>query len=566
MIRRIFATIFFLAILFFWGARPALADESYSAENYNVTIVMLADGTLNVTETIFFRFGDESFTYVFRELELANLDKIDQVQASMDGQALPLGTQAGEVEIEYGKPIKVTWHFAPTSNSTHEFTLLYRVQGAIRKEATADVLIWRAIPEAHEYTIEHSLIRVEYPEAITPQNTPVLSGVSTESEAGHRAVVFTTQPIDADTAVDIEAHFPPGSLASQPPAWQTQQEKTDRQVFRALPFGLGAAGLTGLMGLISILLLAGGFRRQPGAVMMRQPGSTPPRSIPPALAAHLANKGTTYLGTLFDLARRGVVRIEEGPKKWGSRTFQIVHLQANEPLAPHEQVFVESIFRKAKEDRVDLSEISSLAYNSKFSEAINQELTAAGWRDPERITRRNRFLGLNSVVVVLGLLALGAGLLVGGISIANESELVIFAGVLTGTGAAASGIGVFGLLAAAFISTLSDEGVREAAARNGFAEVLHNLARGRGETTPELFERYLPFAAGFGIATEWAKHFQKMANLPLPAWFQGLQAGQDDGSFVVLLAAITSADSSVASATGSDAGSSASGGGASGAG
>lgn len=47
-------------------------------------------------------------------------------------------------------------HFSPTSDSTHEFTLVYRVLGAIRQEANADALIWRLIPEEHDYIIQRN--------------------------------------------------------------------------------------------------------------------------------------------------------------------------------------------------------------------------------------------------------------------------------------------------------------------------------------------------------------------------------------------------------------------------
>jgi hypothetical protein len=59
----------------------------------------------------------------------------------------------------------------------------------------------------------------------------------------------------------------------------------------------------------------------------------------------------------------------------------------------------------------------------------------------------------------------------------------------------------------------------------------------------------LPYVAAFGLATEWAKYFQKQTGVPVPGWFQGLQSSMDDGSFVAIFAAITSADSSASAAS-----------------
>jgi len=261
-----------------------------------------------------------------------------------------------------------------------------------------------------------------------------------------------------------------------------------------------------------------------------------------------------------------VLRIEEGPKKWGSRTFEVIRQPTSESLLPHEQIFLDALFHKAKNERVDLSKIASLASNGQFSQALDQELTTSGWRDAERSSRRGRFLAASVLGLVLGLAAMGAGLLIASFLSETQPAAVVIGAVLLGFGVAACGVGLLGLMVAALISTLSDEGARQASAWNSFAGYLRNITRGREPvTSPDLFERYLPYAAGLGIATEWAKFFQNQASTPIPEWFMSLQSGVEDGSFVAIMAAISSADSSASVSTGSDGGG-ASGGGSSGAG
>ena len=114
---------------------PALAGKDYSADRFDVDLTVQSDGSLLVRETVVFRFAGGPFTYAFRDLAYTEIDQIDRLQAGMDGVTLSQGTGPGQVEIVAARPLKVTWHFAPTSDSTHEFTLTYRVQGAIRKEA-----------------------------------------------------------------------------------------------------------------------------------------------------------------------------------------------------------------------------------------------------------------------------------------------------------------------------------------------------------------------------------------------------------------------------------------------
>jgi hypothetical protein len=416
-----------LALILF---SPALAKKSYQAERFDVTIAVQPDGTLNVTETIVFRFTGGPFTYVFRELVFNDLDEIDNLQASLDGQALAQRTTMG------------------------------------------------------------------------------------------------------------------------------------------IPFGLGAAALTTLLGVVGVIVAGRSFRRETAIFQnnVYQSLSAPPRAIPPALAAKLTGSGVPFLGTLFDLARRGVLRIEEGPKKWGSRTFEVIRQPTSERLQPHEQVFLDALFHKARNERVALSEIASLAYNGQFSQALDHELTTAGWRDAERSSRRGRFLVASVLGLLLGLAAMGVGFLIVSFLSETQPAALIVGAILLGVGVAACGVGILGLMVAALISTLSDEGAQQVSAWNSFAGYLRNITRGREpEASPDLFGRYLPYAAGMGLATEWAIFFQKQANVPIPEWLMSLQSGMEDSSFVAILAAISAADSSVSAATGGDGGG-ASGGGSSGAG
>ena len=130
--------------------------------------------------------------YVFRELAIERLDSLMVLEVSMDGAPLPEGAGVGQAEIAGADPVRVTWHFAPTSDSTHTFILRYRVQGAIETSPEGDRLRWFAIPPDHGYPIA----------------------------------------------------FPSGSLVSAPPEWQAREQRIVANALQALPFGLGTAVLT----------------------------------------------------------------------------------------------------------------------------------------------------------------------------------------------------------------------------------------------------------------------------------------------------------------------------------
>lgn len=77
---------------------------------------------------------------------------------------------------------------------------------------------------------------------------------------------------------------------------------------------------------------------------------------------------------------------------------------------------------------------------------------------------------------------------------------------------------------------------------------------------PDAFERYLAYAAAFGLGQEWVSYFQKMRGVSLPPWFHSLSA-----SFDPMLNLIDSM-LPISSSDGGDGGGGASGGGSSGAG
>lgn len=542
----------------------ALAGKDYKAERFDVLMDVQPDGSLLVTETVVFHFQGGPFTYVFREIERRNLDDLQILEVLLNGGTLPEGAEAGQAEIAGSDPVRVTWRFAPISDSTHEFILRYRVEGAIQTGVEGDLLRWIAIPADHDYRITTASTTLTYPAGVHLSEEPTLNRTfeTRRLNTGYR---LSVGQMEINENLILTARFPAGSLVSTPPDWQVRQEAADSNARRVLPLGLGTAVLTSLGGLAAVIAALRSFRRQGYVPMdpMRKITSLP-GEVPPAMAARLAGTGTPFLGTLFDLTRRGVLQFEEGPKQWGSRTFEVLLQSAAGQFEPHGHVFVEELFKK--KNRVPLSNIASLASTSRFTEALDSELTAAGWRDSDRVSQRTTFLWISALALVGGIVLAGAGLVLVNLPQVPLAWIVSIGAILIGAGVSLGAVGLFGLLAAGLTSVLSDEGERQADSWKRFNQYLHNITRDREPvTSPDLFERFLPYAAGLGMATEWAKFFQKQANIPIPEWFLSLQSGMDDGSFVAILAVISAADSSASAASGSDGGG-ASGGGSSGAG
>src|SRR5215472_6200591 len=162
----------FSLVMLLLAQRQAVPTKEYSADRFDVSIAVQEGGSLIVTEAVTFKFVGGPFTFVFREIPTDKTDGISILSASMDDQTMQQGTGAGQVEIAYGNPVKVTWHFAPLSDQTHTFVLTYKVLGVFQKESDADVLNWEALPTNYDYVIRSSAIGVSYPDMAILIGTP----------------------------------------------------------------------------------------------------------------------------------------------------------------------------------------------------------------------------------------------------------------------------------------------------------------------------------------------------------------------------------------------------------
>lgn len=539
-------------VLLVWLAVPlsALAAKDYRAERFDMDVAIQTDGSVLVTQTIVFRFSGGPFTYAFQEVVTSYTDGVTDIAASMDGDPLPPGKEAGQVEIRGSNPIRVTWHFAPTSDSTHTFVLTYRARGVIRQEPGADRLLWQVISDKHDYPIDASRVTVTYPARAVLLDSPTVTAGQAQVESDREQVIFTAAQLGENDPLQIELRFAPGSLISVPPQWQASRIAANRLAPLSL-VGALALLLGGSAGLAFYTARAG--RRSPAtAYAPAYRPTTPPAAEPPALAGVLASGSgevgwAQALGTLFDLGRRGVITIEQDPeRKWYRRyNFTLRLLTIPDDLRPHERGLLELLFsdKRGRHDSLPLSELSTKATSQlkKFTEPLKEELRLAGVLSPERKQVKNRL-----IFIGIGLM-ISAALVIPVLAVAMLGQFgpwpLLFSASL------------FMLSLVAFVmggamSALSDEASQQALLWKGFADYLKTATKGKEIIAAELFEAYLPYAAAFGLAEPWVKYFQKQGVTELPAWFHALAAAGDEGmaAFAAMITASHAADGSAAGA------------------
>jgi hypothetical protein len=561
MMRKLSITVLLVLMAAFFAAIPVQAEKSYYAERFDVYIDIQEDGSAIITETVDFDFEGDPFTFAFREISAEETDGLTFLDASMDGVPMPPGTQAGQVEVEPGNPLKVTWHFQPTSGSTHSFTVRYRADGVIRK-GDADTLIWRAVPDDHDYAISSSTITLTYPASAKLLAPPSLNRDFESSSDGNR-IVLTHGGLAEDEDLILTARFSPGSLTSTIPQWQGRAERTDAAVAQSLPVGFLAGLITLVFGGLGILQLARANGRDLtlGPVI---PRANPPSDLAPAVVGKLTGQSHTFMGAIFDLAERGVLEVEQEKSRWGMKNHVLVQKDPGLAWKPFEQRLLDALFKPGS-TRVNMNEAGTrLAMKSKLlDESLEQELVQRGWLDPERKTKRTWYSMFGLALMILSTIVFLLSVAGGGISFTQSPGWLPWVAILAGISVGVFIVSIPLLVYGATFSVLNSTGEQQSVLWKGFGEYLRRVSKGKEPAIgPDYFEKYLAYAAVFGVAKEWARHFQGIGGVSLPVWFHTMDGL--DGDFSAMVAVMAASDTAGAGADGGGGG--ASGGGSSGAG
>ena len=522
-----------LVVLFLGATAGTLHAKSYSADRFDSVIRVLPGGAIEVTETVVFRFEDGTFSHVFRELPIRRTDGIEVVSAGMDERELPLGTGTDQVEVRYRSPVRVTWRFAPTSGSTHTFTLRYIARGVVQQQAGRDVLAWRALPREHAYTIRSSAIEVSAP--VSPLQRPAVEQRRVEDltvDTADHIVRVNAQDIGKNGWVELTANYSAGAILTEPPRWQQAQIRV-REFAPRWVMGAIAVGLPGLLLLVAIRQRYDAPRREPSTAA----ATDAPDHLPPAMAGALASNGSVSLqhamAALFSLADSGHLTVTEGSRRFGQRTFTLKrtpHGGGRINVAPHERALLDIIF-KDKHGQVDTTELSKARTHltrhlKAFRSTIEQELTAAGLIDPER-RHIHQLYGRAACVMLI----VSFALLAGALPLIDRFgpwplliPLAMFIAALAG------------FVFQGTTTPLSNEGVRRRDRWLAYQKHLNEVARSKAHLRIPSPAHLLPLAVALGLASAWSKLIKNYPTAT-PSWFHAVSSSGDDAAFPAFIAA-----------------------------
>lgn len=262
--------------------------------------------------------------------------------------------------------------------------------------------------------------------------------------------------------------------------------------------------------------------------------------------------------TLVDLAVRGYVHITEIKEEHlfglaNSTDYQIDIIRKRsdwKDLKPHEISYLDALGQAAPSDAysVKVSELRNRFYKflPEIKNAIYDRLTEANYYRERPDSAKAKGFGL---AVFVGFL-LGIPMF---LSSAQQWTFVsqpalIFAAVLSTA---------ILLVFAQLMPARTIEGARAREATLGFKEFLSRVEEDRYKrmiTSPELFEKYLPFAMAFGVEENWANAFKDIYREP-PQWYTGYSGPFNVGNFSHSISTMSNAAASSMASSPSSSGS-----------
>ena len=538
--------------------------------------------------------------------------------ATLDGMPVPAKTESisNGVRIRIGDPDKYV------EVGEHRYVIRYSTTRQIGRFNGFDELYWNATGNGWIFPIDVAEARIRLPEAVRfgerasytgPQGSATSNAQVVDEKPGE--ITFqTTGPLGPNEGLTVALAFPKGVVA--------EANESSYWLADYGPLFVGAGGLLGLLGYYFFAWKRVGRNPRAGTVV---PIFSPSDDLTPAAMRYVIRMGAddrTFAAALIDMGVRGHVRMVEEDGGWfSSDKMRLERIASDQPLPADEEAALrelamtgESIVMEQKNHKEfsaaqkALGNVLKERYEGKlfhknwgWAGAGIILLVAALWLSASAVVAATNGAQIWLIGVGLGLLALAAIFvaLMQGTSSTGKCLLTVGA-FLCGSIALATGAPILGealnsgwwqplvlpllalplvISAFAWIDAPTKEGRAVLDHIAGFKQYLSITERERldrmhpPEDTPELFERYLPYAVALGVENRWADRFASVLAAAAVqgqqgfAWYSGSSNPWDNpGGFVntvgsSLASTVSAASTAPGSSSGSGGGGSSGGGG-----
>ena len=379
----LFPVFYFLVFIgIFFNTSLAMAEDSLVIRQWQIFSTLLDNGGLDTMEDITFYF-DSTFNGVFRDIELQGTQGVEDISVSelMTTSEIPYSLKSkaknGDTEVftvteEKGKLIVKI--FSPsTADTTKTFRLRYQVKAVATQYLDTGELYYQWIGKGNGTPIEFLSILIQLPQKISDEVKIFAHGPSQGNIQfqGEDQVEMRVSNVPASTFVEGRIIFPSSFIPNATKRVSEQAldrilgeelkkvQEAEQRNLRFLKWKKRFTFLSLSSSAFIIFLLAffsSKLRRDP----YYGPASTMkeiPEDCTPAVAAYLMNLSVTtdtIMSTIFDLARKGFIEIQEPvgmnllhdlDHPDSNFTLSLIR-QDQEGLLSHEVTFIDWLFHQ----------------------------------------------------------------------------------------------------------------------------------------------------------------------------------------------------------------------------
>ncbi len=511
-----------LLSLLCFSTASALNVRELRIEKFDAEIVVSPKGTIDVTETIQAHFLGGPWHGLYRTIPVEyvtpqglNYTLFLNVKSVTDGEGRKLKFETSRVR--HYRKLKI--YVPDADNSTQIISIEYTVSDALRFFEDHDELYWNVTGDEWDVPIQSASARILLPQGTTNIRANPFTGAyrSTARDAnveiaGNGVEVRTRDPLRYHEGLTIAVAFDKG-FVHEP----TAVDSAALFLRSNWPLGLPLVAF----GIMFYLWWTRGRdpRLRPIAAQYE-----PPDQLTPGEAGTLIDNSADMrdiTATIVDLAVRGYLVIEQHQH---DRMLGLVHdkdynfiLQKDRAewakLKPHEQVLLNGFFSAGTVgETISMSSLENHFYKNlpDIKSRIFESLVTHGYyrRRPDSV--RAAYIGVG---VVVGFLMVWGGSAIAA-SMGMAPLTFIIAGISTGV--VICGFGWF-------MPAHTQQGARAMEGVLGFEDFLNHVESDRFNRmikTPQMFEKFLPFAMALGVEKNWSKAFQGVMTEP-PQWYRG---------------------------------------------
>jgi uncharacterized membrane protein YgcG len=508
-------------LVFLALAAPTSAKERHLKKFFS-EIVVLPAGSVDVTENITFQFVGGPWHGINRYIPVEysgprglNYTLFLDVKGVTDEAGAKLRYETSR-ERHY---LNLKIYIPNADNSTRTISIHYTVSDALKFFDDHDEFYWNVTGDEWSIPIESAGTHIVFPDGTSNLRAKAFTGAYRST--GHDAIieisgtgvdVQTSDPLPLHEGLTVAVAFDKGAVR-EPSALDL--------LFRYLRSNWPL--------FIPIAAFFAMFwwwwthgrdpRLRPIAAQYQPPDNLSPGEVGTLIDNSVDMRDIT--ASIVDLAVRGYLVIEEKQQDHllgltHSKNY-VFHLKKSRAewnsLKPHEQELLDGIFSGGNAgDAVPLDALHNTFYAN--IPGIRNQIFGSLVGDGYYAQRPD---SVRSTYILIGIVT-GVILITGGIWISNHSGMqslpFIVAGLLTG--AIVCGFGWF-------MPARTQAGARALEGVLGFEDFLAHVESDRFNRmikTPEMFEKFLPFAMALGVEKNWSKAFQGIYTQP-PQWYQG---------------------------------------------